>query len=236
MPCIGGKYVLFLSKEGESPDGRVLTGYELSPEGVTPLDVARHFDAYKGMDEVAFLNTVRDVIKQETSKTIERRRVPTDPLDISSGQISVGKDKSVRLNEKFEGSDDWLSEIVFELTNTSKKDIIFFELHVNFPETKSSGNEMSYGFYFGLRPGVPGPKAEPLSLMPDQNLTVAFADKYDRMKSFLEKRHTVESLRKVELVTGFVVFSDGTAWIAASFYRQDPDNPRRYIPIKNVPD
>jgi len=90
---------------------------------------------------------------------------------------------------------------------------------------------MSYVFYFGQRPGIPAPKTKPLSLMPDQNLTVTFADKYDRMKSFLEKRHAVKSLRKFEIKTGFVVFADGTAWMAASFYRQDPDNPRRYIPI-----
>jgi hypothetical protein len=62
MPRVGRRYVLFLTTPDASPNYRVLTGYELAPLGVKPLDVALHFDAYKEMDEHAFLKIVRDTI------------------------------------------------------------------------------------------------------------------------------------------------------------------------------
>lgn len=63
MPRVSRRYILFLTKPDESQNYRVLTGYELNSEGVVPLDIALHFDAYKGMDEAAFLKAVRDAAK-----------------------------------------------------------------------------------------------------------------------------------------------------------------------------
>lgn len=64
MPRRARRYVLFLGAPQDSPNYRIVTGYELTAEGVVPLDVASHFDAYKGLDEATFLNTVRQAIGQ----------------------------------------------------------------------------------------------------------------------------------------------------------------------------
>ncbi|MDQ3805725.1 MAG: hypothetical protein M3416_18085 [Acidobacteriota bacterium] len=62
MPEIGRRYVLFLTASGQSPNYRLLTGYELGSDGVAPLDNSTKMDVYKGVDETTFLKTVRDAV------------------------------------------------------------------------------------------------------------------------------------------------------------------------------
>lgn len=62
MPAIGARYVLFLSVLDE--DYRILTGYELGPEGVMPLDHSRQFEIYHGKKEADFLTALRDAISK----------------------------------------------------------------------------------------------------------------------------------------------------------------------------
>jgi hypothetical protein len=64
MPEIGRRYVLFLTASGESPNYKLLTGYELGSGGVSPLDDSTRMDAYKGVDETTFLKQVRDASTQ----------------------------------------------------------------------------------------------------------------------------------------------------------------------------
>jgi hypothetical protein len=60
----GKRYVLFLGEAGEGGNYRVITGYELTADGVTPLDEAAPFDKYKGMSAATFLDAVRAAIEQ----------------------------------------------------------------------------------------------------------------------------------------------------------------------------
>jgi hypothetical protein len=62
MPRPARRYLLFLGAPQDSPNHRIITGYELTAAGVTPLDVGAHFDAYKGADEVTFVNAVRGAV------------------------------------------------------------------------------------------------------------------------------------------------------------------------------
>lgn len=60
MPAVGGRYAFFLNVLGE--DYSILTGYELGPEGVMPLDNSRQFEAYRRTTETDFLRALRDAI------------------------------------------------------------------------------------------------------------------------------------------------------------------------------
>lgn len=64
MPGIGQRYLLFLDASGQSPNYRVVTGYELGGSGVAPLDESMGMNKYKGMDEASFLNAVRAAVAQ----------------------------------------------------------------------------------------------------------------------------------------------------------------------------
>jgi hypothetical protein len=63
MPAVGGEYLFFLVNPDRSPNYEVLTAYELSPQGVTPLDSLALFRAYTGMERSAFLSKVRELIQ-----------------------------------------------------------------------------------------------------------------------------------------------------------------------------
>lgn len=62
MPAVGSRYVFFLTALDE--DYRILTAYELGPEGVEPLDKSRQFEVYAGKNEAEFLAALRDSVSQ----------------------------------------------------------------------------------------------------------------------------------------------------------------------------
>jgi hypothetical protein len=59
MLKVGERYVLFLQRVPNADFYRVLTGYQCSLTGVTPLDYSPQFEVYRGFDEPSFLKTVR---------------------------------------------------------------------------------------------------------------------------------------------------------------------------------
>lgn len=64
IPRVGQRYLFFLNKTDQSKNYRLLTGYQLSPLGVTPLDIAPQFDAYKDVGSDTFLEIVRNAMAQ----------------------------------------------------------------------------------------------------------------------------------------------------------------------------
>lgn len=70
MPAIGGRYVLFLRRTGQESVPTILTGYELRAGRVFPLDGVAAFEEFKvpkfavfeGVEETAFLATVRGLV------------------------------------------------------------------------------------------------------------------------------------------------------------------------------
>jgi len=64
MPRVGERYVFFLEHVAE--DYRILTAYELSEKGITPLDELEQFQGFRGRDETTLLNTLRDSLGRPT--------------------------------------------------------------------------------------------------------------------------------------------------------------------------
>jgi len=62
MPAIGKRYLFFLKATDDAQAYEIVTGYEIGPERVLPLDRGVRFEAFRGIDSVVFLNTVRDAI------------------------------------------------------------------------------------------------------------------------------------------------------------------------------
>jgi len=70
MPHVGGRYMFFLRYV--EPDYRILTAYELSEKGATPLDDSPKFRNLAVRDEASFLNTVRDSLTTKPSPKQEQ--------------------------------------------------------------------------------------------------------------------------------------------------------------------
>jgi hypothetical protein len=144
--------------------------------------------------------------------------------------------KRVKLNEAFDAPDDWLSNVVLRVKNTSKKPIVYLEVNINFPETRASGAMMSYVMRFGQKPGIKGQDfANPLLIPALSTYDVRLSNFYPQIKQFVENRTELKNLSRQELEIGFVVFEDKTAWAAGDFFTQDPKDPTRYHNVGDKP-
>jgi hypothetical protein len=171
---------------------------------------------------------------QPKEKLLERGNLiyAADPVKITEIKSSG---KAVKLNEKFAGGDDWLKGTALRLKNISTKEIVHIQLDFDFPETGDAGPVMAYQMRLGRRPGTDNPLAEPLSLAPGAELEVAIDEHvYAAMANLVERRRPLHSINRVKVRIAFVAFADGTGYGAGgTFYRQDPNNPRRYLPVIN---
>ncbi len=88
---------------------------------------------------------------QAQEKSIQKlKHYPNEPLQIVDIKAA---NKTIRLGESFNSNNDWLKGLNLKVKNTSEKDIIYVEIDLNFPETQSSGYEMSFPLKLGHRPG-----------------------------------------------------------------------------------
>ncbi|MGH9932544.1 MAG: hypothetical protein ACREA9_25350, partial [Pyrinomonadaceae bacterium] len=123
---------------------------------------------------------------QSQDKTLEKlESYANEPLRIVEVKAA---NKSIRLGEGFSAGEDWLKNASFTVKNLTDKDIIYIEIDINFPETKSSGNEMSYRLKFGHRPAAHD--SNPLlNFKPNDDLILSLeGDKYDRLIRFVGER------------------------------------------------
>ncbi len=141
-----------------------------------------------------------------------------------------------KFDESFNAEAEWVKSLSFKLENISGKPIVYLQVNVNFPETRASGNLMSYGVSFGQRPDSKFKQNnKSMLLMPSETLEVSLDKEKDRIYKFVNERQPIELIQKVELEIGFIIFEDKTDWTAGSFLRQDPNNPDRYNPIGSEP-
>jgi hypothetical protein len=63
MPAVAGRYALFLKAVEE--DYSILTGYELTKDGIVPLDYSLQFQSLQGENELSFLKKLRDASSQD---------------------------------------------------------------------------------------------------------------------------------------------------------------------------
>jgi hypothetical protein len=121
---------------------------------------------------------------QGSEKSIQRlesyKNEPLRLMEIKAAQ------KSVKPGEKFTGNEDWLKDTSLTLRNVLGKPVVFIEIDLNMPETKASGNEMSFPLRLGQRPGGYS-KFPPMLLNADDEVTLTLsAQKYEAFLRFVE--------------------------------------------------
>lgn len=168
----------------------------------------------------------------EKEKILEKgHSLPNSPVMIYD--LNAGG-RSLKFDQSFESGDDWLKGAGFKLKNVSNKEIVFVQVDFNFPETRSTGSEMSFPIIFGNHPGRRITSNAPLSLAPGEELDILIDEEiYPRLSGFVEQRLRMSDVKKAVVHIGFVVFADGLGYGAGYYYRQDPNKPTRWIPIKD---
>lgn len=161
---------------------------------------------------------------------------PADTLDPQvkfSGLKVGGRERT--LGEKFDAGAEWLKDISFNMQSIADKPIVFLQVNVNFPETRATGNLMSYTMLFGEMPGRKHRGSKPMMLRPNETIEVLLSSEIEKISKFIKERQPIETINQVELEIGFVVFDDKTGWNAGYRVQPDENNPGRYKPIDKKP-
>jgi hypothetical protein len=182
--------------------------------------------------------------------------VPGDPVSIvqvlegETDVTPIGQDPVTaqpykpRDGKPFEAGDDWMKNVVFVIKNLSHKEIVAGSIRLDFPETGTGikgdpfmtksvelGRRPDHALYRpdGVKVGLES--AEPIHLLPGQELKVPLAPYYDEIKSIVEMKRPITSITTLRLVMQFFYFADGTRWAPDNFQKPDPSTPGKYITI-----
>ena len=96
------------------------------------------------------VNSIANVQAQSERKIVKLAYSSKPQLKFT--EVKVGQ-QDRKFDESFNAEAEWVKSLSFKLENISNKPIVYLQVNVNFPETRSSGNLMSYGVSFGQRPG-----------------------------------------------------------------------------------
>ncbi|MEW6127376.1 MAG: hypothetical protein AB1757_10080 [Acidobacteriota bacterium] len=174
---------------------------------------------------------------KQPEKVFERYRTfrpePVEVIEMKSA------DKSVSFGEKFAADDDWLKGATFRLKNNFDREIVYLNLYLSFPETLATGIGMLFTINQGRHPSTQGEyikNVPPLSLKPGEEITFVLDEaRYLNLIKFIETRQSISTINRVKVSIGFIGFADGLGWSTGEFMRQDPANPRRWVPVDSIP-
>jgi hypothetical protein len=133
------------------------------------------------------------------------------------------------------GGQDWLRQLTFDVKNVSNKNVIYFNIDLVVPKHGKMPGLVAFSIFFGNRMGpallVPGDSDENDKLVrPGDVVKVKLSDEeISRWETEL-KSYEVEDVTFVTVDIRTVHFDDGTCWQLGNDLRQDPDNPRRWMP------
>lgn len=173
--------------------------------------------AVLGVNALSSANKSRADQGKAEDKVIKHMQYPNQPVEINIVKV---KGKAVKLNEKIdENADDWLENLSITVKNLSPKTITYMVINIDFPETESTGNMMTFPLRYGQNSQLPMITGQPEILLPDQTATLTLSGQtFTRLKTFIEKRQELKNLKKVTLHLNQVSFEDGTLWSAGSFF------------------
>jgi hypothetical protein len=172
--------------------------------------------------------------RQERERVIEKAFTRNEVVEFTEIKVSQN---GVTPGKAFDADDEWLNKGFVKVKNISDKPIVYLSVSFNFPETKETGPVMSYRVVFGQSPGSKFPqKHDPIFMLPGDTLEIPLDKHYTDLKSFIERRHRIRDIHKLELEIGFVIFADKTCWAAGNFCRQDPNDPDHFINTGDRPE
>ena len=175
----------------------------------------------------------------QRGKVVSRDLLPRySPIEIDDLRIG---DTAISRSKYFdEKRIDWLKDFSFELKNQTNKKIVFIEVDLDFPETKSSGPEMSYRMNFGY---LPRPSKDSktkniensnssINFTRENDIFVSLIDKYSEIEKFIDSRDSMKNINRLLIRFGVVIFEDGTMWSPSSgWYKPNPEFPEQSLKI-----
>jgi hypothetical protein len=133
--------------------------------------------------------------------------------------------------EDFDGDDDWMRGLAVTFKNMSNKNIVYFRLLLQFPETGAAGPMMAHPMIFGSMPKDSNDRSYDNLLKPVEDVEIALTDdSYSSLRSFL-KNGSFDKISNVRLFLETVIFDDDIMWLGGDEWRRNPNDPNQWFPI-----
>lgn len=147
--------------------------------------------------------------------------------------FSVGG-RSVAVDERFSADGDWLADLGIRMRNSSGKSLKALIGSMFFPETRGNGGMKVWSVRYGPVPGLNRPTVGDTDPLIPSNGSFEFKIFRERPGTmFLLKDHPgLEGISRAVVSIDQILFDDGTRWNGGQWQRQDPENPKLWISIK----
>ncbi len=153
------------------------------------------------------------------------------PIQITG--LVVGS-RNVAIDERFSGEGDWLSEMSLKIQNKSGKPLKALVGSMMFPETRGNGGMRSSSFRYGPNPAIKRPTlmdSDPL-ISPDESFAVKIFREQPGTMFLLKDYPGLVGITRAVIGIDYIDFEDGTRWSGGQLHKPDPENPGRWIPVK----
>lgn len=173
---------------------------------------------------------------QEQNRIIEKwPAYSSEPLSITTIRNLRG---IVEFGKTFSADDDWFKELTVSVKNVSGKDITYIDIGLRFirPENQAKEPPLVHTISHGDRLSALKRIAPPIdfkSSSEDSGIDIKLPDHaYKSIKLMLENLGYPPNIKRINIYIENVLFSDGTAWASGTWFKRNPIDPEKLIPIE----
>ena len=176
---------------------------------------------------------VANATQQSKERLINQMPVEqNEPLTITDLKVNA---QSVSFDQRFAADDDWLKSLVVKVKNKSDKRVLFVSIELLFPRRQGSKDQGAmFDVFYGnraLQDRQPTASEQLIGIAPGETTEIGFSvQKFVDLTSFLKATNFPQSIEKINLRLGSVIFDDNTMW-RGGFFRRNPRNPSSWINV-----
>ncbi len=182
-------------------------------------------------------------VAQDKERAVTIVTFKDQPVEIVAVKV---KDKVVERDKKFGGDKDWLNGMVVTVKNSSAQPVVYVTVSVTAHYEKDGVRRRTEdgrdyvaetNLFYGMRPRLPDEPQRTVSsvpLMPGQTADLVLSA-VERDQLYWLLRDYSTDIPELTLWIDHVAWygDDKTMWVRERMLQQDPNNPRRWLPIES---
>ena len=182
-----------------------------------------------------FITTFSQV-DDEQDRIVETLTFSDEPVKITEVKAKKGL---LRVGQKFKDTNDWFKGLTLKIKNTSDKPVNYVSALVTFtrPKEQKDAGRIPFGepLIYGISPvelkKIASSNPAP-SIPPGESIELSLPEKYfDEYKAILKRLDFPDSIKRIEVSLQEVGFEGGLLWSGGEYWRQDSNNPDKFIPL-----
>lgn len=215
LPTNERNYLLFLKRDGESPNYRILNGYLILADrfGKAHLEYDGMAKEHEALSVAEFIAVVRREMANPVYRRIDVERADDCPVRIESVSTGYGP---ITIGQKFPAGTDWLKQFTVTVSNTGTREIDRVEATIVFPrggDKKYALPDHTYEMSYGRYPNEAHGGYIPPRISPGGRADLEVGDfDYRVLAGGLHRTGYADGAREARVQIASVTFADGSVW------------------------